>query len=69
MLSRVLLHVIESARPVDATENVRAARVPVYDMNNLIAIVAYVEHIRVANFSQVIWLATRSRIERRAIQN
>jgi hypothetical protein len=51
VLPSVLLHVIEASRPVDATENVRTVGAAIDDMNNFVAIVAYVEHIGVSDFS------------------
>ena len=68
MLPGVLLHVIETPRPVDAAEHVRAAGAAVDDMNDFVAFVAHIQHIRVADFAQVVRLASRRRIESRAIQ-
>jgi hypothetical protein len=51
VLSGVLLHVVKAARPVDATEDVWAARAPVDDVNDLVTRVAHVEYIRVPDFS------------------
>ena len=65
----MLLHVIEAARPVDATKDVRTTGAPVNYVNDFLIIVADIENIRVPDFSQVMRLATRTRIERRSIQN
>src|SRR5580704_6283944 len=69
VLSGVLLHVVKAARPVDAAEDVRAARAAVDDMNDFVARVAHVEYIRVPDFSLVVWLASRGWIESGAVQN
>ena len=69
VLSGVLLHVIEAARPVDAAEHIRTAGLAVDDMNDFVAFIAHVEHVGVADFAQIVWLASRGRVERGAIQN
>jgi hypothetical protein len=58
MLAGVLLHVIEAARPVDATKDVRTAGAPVNYVNNFLTIVADIENIRIPDFPQVVRLAT-----------
>ena len=57
MLARVLLHVIETARPVDAAENVGAAGTAVDDVNDFLAVVAHVKNVGVADFAEVMRLA------------
>jgi hypothetical protein len=47
----MLLHVVESARPVDAAQDVRAPGPPIDDVNNVVTLVADIEHIRVPDLS------------------
>ncbi len=68
MLACVLLHVVETARPVDAAEGVRASRAPVNDVHDFVAIVAHVKHVCVANFAQIVRLAPGGGIKSGAIQ-
>jgi hypothetical protein len=51
VLSGVLLHVVKTPRPVNAAEDVRTCGAMVDDVNNFVAVVADVEHIRIADFS------------------
>jgi hypothetical protein len=65
----MLLHVIEAAWPVDAAENIRATGAAVDNMNDFVAIVADIQHVRVSDFAQVVRLAAGSGIESSAIEN
>jgi hypothetical protein len=69
VLSRVLLHMIESPRPVNAAEDIRAFRATVDDVNDFLPIVANIQNVGVSYFAYIVGLATRSRIESGAIQN
>src|SRR5208282_2639320 len=69
VLSRMLLHMIEAARPMDAAEDVRTTGALVHDVNDFVAIVADVEYIRVSDFSQIMGLASGGWIKSGAIQH
>ena len=68
MLPGVLLHVIEAPRPMDAAVYVRTRWLAIDYVQNLVAFIAHVENICIADFTQIVRLSTRRRVERRAIQ-
>jgi hypothetical protein len=63
VLAAVLLHVIETAGPIEAGGNGTIAELGVNDVQNLIAIVANVKNGGLAEFAEVIRLAAGSRIK------
>ncbi len=69
MLSSVLLHVIEAPRPVNTAIHFRIRRLTINQVKNFVAFVANIENVGVADFAQIVGLASRRRIKRRAIQN
>src|SRR5690242_6253915 len=78
MLAGVLLHVVEASRPLDVTRDCRPCRKRRgQNMNDLIVYVDCLDHLdrgsrRLAPFCEstdVKWLATGCRIERRAIEH
>src|SRR3981189_407852 len=69
MLARVLLHVVEAARPVDAAVDIRTFRATVDNVNDFVAFIADVEDICIRDLAQVVRLAARSRVKSRTIQN
>ena len=68
MLAGVLLHVIEAPRPMDAAVYVRTRWLAIDYVQNLVAFIAHVDNICIADFTQIVRLSTRRRVERRAIQ-
>src|SRR5260370_40239186 len=69
MLSGVLLHVVKPAWPVDAAIHSRIRWLAINQVKNFVPFVADVEDIGIADFAQIVGLAPRRRIERRAVQN
>ncbi len=63
VLAAVLLHVIETAGPIEAGRNGTLAELGVNDMQNLIAIVANVKNAGLAELAEVIRLAAGRRIK------
>jgi hypothetical protein len=51
MLSRMLLHVIESPFPVEAARDIRASGAAVNYVHDFVAIIADIEYIRIPDFS------------------
>ncbi len=69
MLAGMLLHVVEAPRPVDAAVHFRICWTAVDDVNDFVAFISDIEDIGVADLPQIVWLAPRSGVERRAIKN
>src|SRR5215471_11716583 len=69
MLPRVLLHVIEPARPVDAAFYLRIVWPSVDNVKDFFARVANVEDVRIADFAQIIRLPARRRIKSGAVED
>src|SRR5438270_13323118 len=69
MLPGVLLHVIETPRPVDATFHARIACPAVHDMNEFIASVAHGHDMRLFDLDYILQLTDRHRIQRRSTES
>jgi hypothetical protein len=71
VLPRVLLHVIEPARPVDRATHTRpAAEGSLYDVSDLAVLtIDHIDDARLAERSRVERLPARGRIERGAIEH
>src|SRR5579864_1075533 len=63
VLAGVLLHVVETASPIDAAVNRAGLKLAVDYMDDFVLFVANVEHVGVAEFAEVMGLAAGSRIE------
>ena len=68
MLSGVLLHVIESARPIDATRDRTLAHGRVEQVGNALAFVDHVADRGVAECAGVVRLAAGCRVESRMVE-
>ncbi len=69
MLTGVLLHVVEAARPVDAAIDAANRNRAVHDVNNAIFAVLYIEHVGVAKLAEVVWLTAGTRIKQGLIEH
>jgi hypothetical protein len=69
VLARVLLHVVEAARPIDETLYFDAFEPAVNNVNDFLLAVAYLQNFRIVNLPEVMRLTARSRIKGRLIQN
>ena len=68
VLAGMLLHVIETARPLHATLNWSGREFAIDDMQNVIFGVAHIENFGVAEPSKIVRLAAGRGIKRRAIE-
>ena len=69
MLSGVLLHVVEAARPVNTAVYVGTFRTAVGNMNNFVAFLAHVEDVCVAELARIMRLPAGRGIKGRAVQD
>ena len=69
MLAGVLLHMIEAARPMDATICSADGDGAVHNVNDAIILIKDMEYICVADFAEVVWLAAGGWIEQSLIEN
>jgi hypothetical protein len=69
MLASMLLHVIETAGPMDAAFNSAFWHGAVNHVNDAVFVFLNIEHIRVAQFAKVIRLSARGGIQQGLIKN
>src|SRR5215470_7525087 len=69
MLPRMLLHVVEPARPVDASLHIWIVRSAVDNVKDFFARVANIEHICIADFAQVVRLPAGRWIKSGAVED
>jgi hypothetical protein len=53
VLTGVLLHVVESARPIDATMHRARLQFAIDDVNDLIALIADIEHVGIIKLAAI----------------
>ena len=59
MLPRVLLHVIEASRPINATIHPRTrGHFHVHDVPNIVSVIAHVQYVRLTQPTQVVRLSS-----------
>jgi hypothetical protein len=68
MLSSMLLHMIEAARPIHTAFDRSHTKFLVNNVRNLLAIILHVQNVRFAQPAQIVGLSARRRIKRGAIQ-
>jgi hypothetical protein len=69
MLPRVLLHVVKSPRPLNCPSNGPNWEIVVYDVQNLVAVVADIEDVSITQAPKIIRLSTRTRVKRRPVEH
>jgi hypothetical protein len=69
MLTRMLLHVIEAAHPIDAAVNRPWLQLAIDDVHDVITVVAHLKDVGIAKLAAIARLATRTRIQRRLIEH
>src|SRR6516162_2858551 len=69
VLARVLLHMVEAARPIDRTFYFNAFEPAVNHVDDFVLAVVYLHNLRIANLPEVVRLAARSRVKSRLIQD
>ncbi len=69
MLAGVLLHVVETAGPVDAALGFAEFDGLIHHVDDSVLGVADIDDVGIAHLAEVVWLASGRRIERSLIQN